>query len=125
MKLKAIEPPRVFNVGRSHIQIKDCAYIQLYPDEQVTFATELGAEYDVVRKSWGYYATPSLNGRLEHFGLRAVLVKGGDGKFFLHLIERGKEKEYEKYRQTENLTLVCWMDGNNALAILEESLNKD
>ena len=124
MKLKVIDPPRSFTVGHSRINLKDCAHIRLNPDEQVTFVTESGAEYDVARKSWGYYATPSLNGRLMRFGIRTALVKGEDGKFFMHLIERGKEKEYEQYKQTENLTVVCWMDGDEAFSILEEKLNR-
>jgi hypothetical protein len=122
MKLNPIDPPRVFEVGQSGIKLKDCAHIRLDPDEQVTFTTESGSEYDVTRKSWGYYATPSLNGRLEHFGLQAALVKGADGKYFLHLIEKGKEKEYEQYMQTENLIVVCWLDGDDALTKLEDRL---
>src|SRR5204863_5563233 len=76
MKLALTDPPREFGVGTGGaVRLKDCAHIALEPDEQVTFQTESGGEYDVVRKSWGFYATPSLNGRLERFNLRAVLVK--------------------------------------------------
>ena len=79
MKFTPIDPARVFSVGRGgRIQLKDTARITLEPDEQVTFVTRAGAEYDVVRKSWGYYATPSLNGRLRRFGLRAVLSRSPD-----------------------------------------------
>ena len=67
--------------------------IQLEPDEQVTFVTDSGSEYDVARKSWGYYATPSLNSRLAGFGLRGVLVRGDDGKAYLFLVEMGKASE--------------------------------
>ena len=76
MKITEQQPPRVFRTGRAQpIDLHDCARIQLDPDEQVTFITESGAEYDVARKAWGFYATPSLNGRLRQFGLRAALVK--------------------------------------------------
>src|SRR5438105_15753607 len=70
------DPPRAFQVGRTEkIWIRDCAHISLEPDEQVTFLTGEGAEYDVARKDWGFYATPSLNSRLARFGLRGVLVR--------------------------------------------------
>ena len=58
----------------------DCGRIALAPDEQVTFTTEAGGEYDVTRKSWGFYATPSINGRLKTFGLRAALVRNVAGR---------------------------------------------
>ena len=74
MRLDRKDPPRTFVVG-DNIKISDCGMIALRPDEQVTFVTEAGAEYDVVRKDWGFYATPSLNGRLLQFGLRAVLIQ--------------------------------------------------
>jgi hypothetical protein len=125
MKLKVIDPPRAFTVGHSRIKLQDCAHITLNPDEQVTFLTESGTEYDVARKSWGYYATPSINNRLMSFGLRAVLVKGEDGKFFLHLVEKGKEEEYTHYRKAERLAVVCWIDSHEALSRLERKLSRD
>ena len=81
------------------------------------------AEYDVVRKSWGYYATPSLNGRLQAFGLRGVLVKSLDAKFYILLVEKGKEHCFLCYLDVEKLTIVCWLDDDNALETLEEKLN--
>ncbi|MCI0564623.1 MAG: hypothetical protein MN733_39650 [Nitrososphaera sp.] len=124
MKFTVVDPPRVFNVGRSEIiQLKDCAHIELEPDEQVTFMTESGAEYDVARKSWGFYATPSLNGRLQKFGLRGVLVKSPDMKFYVFLVERGKESDFHHYLNAEGQTIVCWLDSNQELQTLERKLN--
>ena len=123
MKFKLIEPPRVFTAGRDeYIKIKDCAHIELAPDEQATFLTESGAEYDVVRKSWGFYATPSLNGRLQHFGLRAALVRSPGGKFYVFLIEKGKEAECQHYLNVENHDIVCWLDNDEQLKELERKL---
>ena len=77
MKIDSIDPPRTFEAGfpEHRVTLHDCAHIHLNPDEQVTFCTESGAEYDIVRKEWGFYATPSLNGRLFRFHLLAYLVK--------------------------------------------------
>ena len=50
MKFTPIDPPRRFEVsGRGvKLMLSDCAHIALAPDEQVTFTTESGGEYDVV-----------------------------------------------------------------------------
>lgn len=123
MKFTHKDPPRVFEVGFGDtIQMKDCAQIQLEPDEQITFVTESGGEYDVARKSWGFYATPSLNGRLENFGLRPVLLKNRINRYFLVLVESGKEPQFERYLDVEGLGVVCWMDTTARLKELEEKL---
>ena len=126
MKPEIKNPPRTFRVGKNqHIEIKDCAHIELDADEQVTLKTSAGAEYDVARKSWGFYATPSLNGRLPSFGLRAVLIKCPDGKFFILLVEKGKEAEFEDYMASEGQELVTWLDSDEALRELEEGCKKE
>lgn len=124
MKFKEIIPHRVFETGGGEpIEIADCAHIELAPDEQVTFKTLSGAEYDVTRKSWGYYATPSLNGRLQGFGLRGVLVKNFDAKYYILLVERGKEDCFQYYCDIQELTVVCWLDNDKELKMLEKKLN--
>lgn len=123
MKFKPIEPPRIFEAGRAEIvKLKDCARIELEADEQVTFVTESGAEYDVVRKSWGFYATPSLNGRLQQFGLRAVLVKSPGSKFYIFLVENGKEADCQNYLEKEGHKIVCWLDRDSELEAIERKL---
>ena len=76
MKFNEENPPREFKVGLDNqIVIKDCGTIHMKPDEQITFVTDDGKEYDVARKDWGFYATPSMNGRLKNFGFKTALVK--------------------------------------------------
>ena len=126
MKLKVIDPPREFEVGFDRkLIMKDCGQIELSPDEQVTFHTELGGEYDVARKSWGFYATPSLNGRLQRYHLRAVLVKNRLSQFYVMLVEQGKEADFEAYVDVEPLQIVCWMDDTVKLEHLEHKLKED
>ncbi|MFH1090841.1 MAG: hypothetical protein V1742_04650 [Pseudomonadota bacterium] len=115
MKLELIDPPREFIAGRGNLVQKDCARILLEPEEQVTFLTESGGEYDLARKSWGFYATPSLNGRLIRYGLRAVLVRGPEDKFYLHLVESGREEEHRRYLEQQGMIVVCWLDRTEAL----------
>jgi hypothetical protein len=118
------DPPRVFTVGNAGpIETRDCGTVALDADEQVTFVTERGAEYDVARKDWGYYATPSLNGRLMQFGLRGVLIQNrGTKRYFVLLVERGREPAFEAYLAAENLRIVHWLDSDEACAALDRKL---
>jgi hypothetical protein len=123
MKVESINPPREFEVGLGKsVTMKDCAHIELVADEQITLFTESGAEYDVTRKDWGYYATPSLNARLSNFGLRGVLIKSKDSKFYIFLVESGKEESFYEYLNVEGHTILCWLDTTSALENLEKSL---
>jgi SAM-dependent methyltransferase len=120
VKLTVKDPPREFQIGRGEpLTIKDCARIELEPDEQVTFATADGKEYDVARKSWGFYATPSLNARLLHFNLRGVLVRSPAAKYFVMLVERGKEAELEAYLAAEQNQIARWLDNDADLRALD------
>lgn len=111
MKIHANTPPRLFDpTGKGSYRIADCGRIELAADEQVTFVTESGGEYDVARKSWGFYATPSLNSRLPHFGLRAALVENRQGGLYVMLQERGKEAEFQAYLTGDGLRVVAWLD---------------
>ena len=123
MKFTPTNPPRKFTVGVAEVlQISDTGHVQLDENEQITLVTNEGREFDIVRKSWGYYATPSLNGRLKDFGLRALLVKSPSGRFFVLMIEQGKEKEAQRYLDVENQQIICWLDTDEALAQVERAL---
>ena len=123
MKIDLKNPPRSYEVGRTvKLQMKDCGTVRLEPDEQLTFTTEAGAEYDLARKDWGFYATPSLNGRLQQFGLRAVLVKNMIGRFFVLLVESGKESVFDQYVAVEELRVIAWLDNAENLALVESAL---
>ena len=125
MKFEPKYPPREFEVGYDVKGIiRDCGSVRLSPDEQVTFLTEDGGEYDLTRKEWGFYATPSLNGRLAGFNLRAVLVKNRVDRFFVLLVERGKEEAFDRYVRQEPLKIVAWLDSLEVLQALEAALER-
>ncbi|SHL53877.1 hypothetical protein SAMN05444159_6142 [Bradyrhizobium lablabi] len=125
MKFEPKNPPREFEVGYDiKGVIRDCGSMRLAPDEQVTFLTEDGGEYDLTRKDWGFYATPSLNGRLAGFNLRAVLVKNRVERYFVLLVERGKEEAFDRYIRQEPLKIVAWLDSLEALQALETALER-
>ncbi len=125
MKFQAIDPPREFALSQGRIVIKDCARIGLEPDEQVTFITAHGAEYDVARKHWGFYATPSTNGRLISFGLRACLTRNQDGRAYVFLVEGGKEDSFFNYLGQEGMRVIAWLDKDHGLDLLENRNNPD
>jgi hypothetical protein len=117
VKFDPIDPPRRFTVGNGvRFEMKDCGRLKLEPDEQVTLVTPAGAEYDVARKDWGFYATPSLNGRLESFGLRGVLIRNTlTGRYFVLLVEKGRAALFDEYCRQESLEIVSWLDSTEAL----------
>lgn len=114
MRIDEHSPPRRFKVGGG-IEISHVADVELEPDEQVTF-TAGGTELDVARKQWGYYATPSLNGRLRDHGLRAALVVNADGRLYVMLCEEDSEPQFRAYLEEERQRLVCWLDSDEAVA---------
>ena len=120
MKFHENNPPRRFTVGNAvKFEMQDCGVLALEPDEQVTFVTDSGGEYDVARKDWGFYATPSLNGRLESFGLRAVLIRNRlTDRYFVLLVESGREAIFDAYLEQESCDIVSWLDSTEALSRL-------
>jgi hypothetical protein len=123
MKLALKNPPRTYKAGFEHaVTISDCGSVELQPDEQLTFITPQGGEYDLTRKSWGFYATPSLNGRLKQFGLRPVLVKNRENRFFILLVERGNEDSFNTYVALEKLDLIAWLDDDATLERIQKQV---
>lgn len=111
MKLNEKRPPRTYRCGAGEaVEIRDCGTVDLEPDEQLTFITPRGGQYDLTRKNWGYYATPSLNGRLPTYGLHPVLAVNGSGKWFVLLVEDGSESSCHAYLGEEGMKIVARLD---------------
>lgn len=110
MNINEVDPPRSFDVGVSGVTLKHCADVRLCPDEMVTFVSPDGHEYDVVRKAWGYYATPSIDERLRVNGFRVALVHNSvSGRLYIVLVEEAQIAEWEQYSRLENLKVVSWL----------------
>lgn len=84
--------------------------MHLEPDEQITFVTPDGKGYDVAAKSWGFYATPSLAGRLKREGFRTALVANREGKHFVMLVDASRMGEFESYLAASGQEVVEWLD---------------
>ena len=110
MKIKHNDPARIFNVGKDkNTEISDCAKIWLENDEQVTFVTKSGKQYDLAAKDWGFYATPSINGRLRREGFRAALVMNPQGRYYVMIVEIEKIKDFEDYLKAEGENIREWL----------------
>ena len=70
----------------------------------------------------GYYATPSINGRLRDHGLRAALVRNPAGKLYLMLVQGGREAEFQEYLRQDRQQVICWLDSDEAAADLCDRL---
>ena len=111
MKFYEINPPREFEVGLEiKRKIKDCGKIKLSPDEQVAFVTESGKEYDLTRKDFGFYATPSVNIRLGKEGFKTAIVKNSQDRYFIMIVEADKMNEFQTYLDEEKQKVIEWLD---------------
>jgi hypothetical protein len=95
------------------------ADITLAADELVTFRSESAREYDVVRKNWGYYATPSLAGRLRAFGFRSAIMRNKNTRHcFVVLVDVGHVAAWQSYMVAEDQELVMWLDDFEAFSAM-------
>ena len=61
--------PRIFLVSKkNNIRLKDVGKIILGNDENLTITSINNKNYEICKKDWGYYATPSINVRLKKIG---------------------------------------------------------
>lgn len=111
MRIEAFDKARCFPVGLGEVELSHVANLALESDEMVTFVSEGGREYDITLKDWGYYATPSVGGRLRRFGMRAALMRNVDtGQAFVVLVFDDQLAAWQKYMESENEELVVWLD---------------
>jgi hypothetical protein len=128
VRFDPVEPPREFEVGRRGARLRHVGDAWLEPDEVLTARTASGTEVDLTRKSWGYYGSPSLNGRLREHGLRAALAMGvpRDGepanRMYLMYVEEGSESDFEAYLAAEEMEVVAWLDSDDAVAAVAAAL---
>jgi len=116
MNINTKQPPRKYRCGlRQQIEISDCGEIHPEPNEQLTFFTPDGKEYDVAAKEWGFYATPSVNGRLVKQGFKTALVRNSIGQLYVMIVDTEKIEQFETYLSEEEQSVVEWIDERNEL----------
>ena len=107
--MKIEKKNRKFKVGINNIVIKEVAKISLKQNEMVTFFNGK-IEYDITKKNWGYYATPSINGRLKKEGFKTALVKNKLNKYYIMVVDKKKIKIFINYCKIENQKIIEWID---------------
>ncbi|MDJ0685633.1 MAG: hypothetical protein QNJ84_13090 [Alphaproteobacteria bacterium] len=109
MKIDRKDPPRRFSV--KGVTLSHCADVALEPGEFVTFTGPEGKEYDVTAKDWGFYATPSTNGRLKRIGLRTALARStATGMRFVLIVDPAKTAAFEAYCADQEMVVEAWLD---------------
>tara|TARA_E500000178_G_scaffold356643_1_gene436543 strand:+ start:7196 stop:7564 length:369 start_codon:yes stop_codon:yes gene_type:complete len=120
--MKITKRKRLFKVGvDKKISLKDVGSIKLNNDENITFVDKNSKEYDVCKKNWGYYATPTINKRLKNFGYLTGLVHNKElNTFVINIVDIKKKKIFFKYLKKENMKLICWLTNKNLKKIKEK-----
>ena len=100
-KLRKFKPSKY-----SEIVLKDCGKIILNDNEQVTFSDKYkkNNDYDVTKKDWGYYATPSINSRLK----KNIVINKTTKFFYIMLVYKNKKHIFLRYLKKENLKIISW-----------------
>lgn len=112
MKIKVLKKKRKFKVGyKKSITLSHTADIYLKSNELVTFISgKKKDQYDVAKKDWGYYATPSVNSRLKSFNFKTAIVKNKYKQIYIMLVNSDKMKSFKSYLKKEKSVVVSWLD---------------
>ena len=103
--MKIYKKERRFKVGINNIILKEVAKISLNQNEMITFVSGK-TEYDIVKKNWGYYATPSINGRLKTFGFKTFIVSNSKKKIYIFLVHKNKINLFKNYIKKERNFII-------------------
>tara|TARA_X000000950_G_C13598155_1_gene530215 strand:- start:4 stop:372 length:369 start_codon:yes stop_codon:yes gene_type:complete len=112
--MKITKKNRKFKVGKKNgISLTHVATITLKKDEIITFKEEK-KEYDLGKKDWGYYGTPTLNKRLKNFGYLAALVRNKIlDTYIVLIVDKKKKKAFFNYLKSEEMKVICWLNYKN------------
>lgn len=109
MKTEFNSYPREFAI--KGVTIKDWGKIYLEDNEMVSFKNVSGKECDFTAKNWGFYATPSVNGRLKNNGFKTALVVNETNQIYIMVVDCNKIDEFKNYlKNGQNNKIICWMD---------------
>ena len=111
MKIYKKKIPRVFKVGiKNKIILKDVGNVYLRDNENLTFISGKNKKYEICKKNWGFYATSSVNKRLNKEGFKTALVKNWQNKFFVMIVDKNKKTSFKEYCNKEKYRIVQWLD---------------
>lgn len=109
MDTSILNPPRSFFV--KGMEIKDYGKIFLENNEMVSFVADGGGELDFTAKSWGFYATPSMNSRLKNEGFKTALVVNENNQLYIMAVKKEKLNDFFAYlKDGHDNRVLCWLD---------------
>ena len=103
MILKKIK--RSWTVGnKKDIVITEKLKIKLNDNEQVSFVGKKSkTNYEICKKNWGYYISPSIDKRLKDYGHVVYITKNKDGQVYLMAVDLKKINKFILYCKKEKL----------------------
>tara|TARA_B100000886_G_scaffold275859_1_gene199798 strand:+ start:2410 stop:2727 length:318 start_codon:yes stop_codon:yes gene_type:complete len=81
--------------------------VRLNKDEQLTFLFKK-SNYDIAKKNWGYYISPSLQTRCLKAGLKGVIISNQTSLKFA-FVHKSKIKIFLSYVKSNNFKVVSWI----------------
>ena len=84
--------------------------LQLDCNEQISLANETGSSYEVISKEWGFYATPSINGRMKSYGFKTALVINSKGQRYIMAVIEDRLTDFNEYLSATNQKVEKWLD---------------
>jgi hypothetical protein len=78
-------------------------------DELLSIYHPKGNKYEVVCKSWGFYATPSFDPSLKKEGFLVFSIRNELGRTYLVLVRSESMSDFEAYCIREKLEMSQWL----------------
>ena len=90
--------------NKKNIVITEKLKIKLNDNEQVSFVGKKNKlNYEICKKNWGYYISPSINKRLKDYGYTVYIAKNKDGNIYLLAVDLKKINKFIVYCKKEKL----------------------
>lgn len=78
--------------------------INLKPDQQITLINGK-SEYDIAKKNWGFYVTPSIQKRLKMFNLEVYLISKSKN-YLLCLVKKNKKELFKSFLLKKKMKFI-------------------
>lgn len=88
-------------------KIKNNLNISLNPDEQATFVIE-NSKFDVTKKDWGFYVSPSIQKRCINNRLKAAIIFQGKN-YYVVFVKKNKEKIFFSFVKKNKYNFLDWI----------------
>ncbi len=75
----------------------------------ITLVSPEKSNVDITKKNWGYYVTPSVNGRLLDEGFKTAVVKNTSGQIYVLVVHQDKMSLFKDYIKEENMMIIDWL----------------